>query len=82
MMLVDEGKVKLDDPVEKYLARVPRPMAGGRAGRQTTCCSKAEAPDHRPRRSSATPADLPFKSAMEEPTLDLLPLADACAATR
>ena len=24
MMLVDEGKVKLDDPVEKYLAGVPR----------------------------------------------------------
>ena len=32
MMLVDEGKVNVDDPVEKYLPEFKGQMAGGRAG--------------------------------------------------
>ena len=38
MMLVDEGKLKVDDPVEKYLLEFRRPDGGGRAGTRTTCC--------------------------------------------
>jgi len=73
MMLVDEGKVKLDDPVAKY---VPEFAA---------IWLKAERDDahlnlKRPRRPVTVrdilshTSGLPFASAMEHPTLDKLPL--------
>ncbi|MDB4786366.1 MAG: serine hydrolase [Planctomycetaceae bacterium] len=76
LMLVDEGKIALDDPVEKYL-----PEFRG----QTVVAEKDD--DHVLLRKPAHPitirevlshvSGLPFKSAIEEPTLDGLPLAKA-----
>lgn len=74
MTLVDEGKVALDDPVEKYLPEFSKQMV------------QVEGDDeHRVLRRAATrisirhllshTGGLPFKSALEEPTLDLYPLA-------
>jgi CubicO group peptidase (beta-lactamase class C family) len=76
MTLVDEGKVKLDDPVEKYLAEFKdiRVLA-------------EKAADHELLKRPAKPitvrlilshmSGLPFQSAIEVPTLDGLPLAKA-----
>ncbi len=72
MMLVDEGRLSLDDPVEKYLPEFKdQKVAAGKG-----------APVDRVR--SITIRDLlshvsglPFKSAEEQPTLDGLPLAAA-----
>ncbi len=76
MMLVDEGKVRLDDPVAKFL-----PEFRG----QWLAVERDE--DHvllrRPKHAITVrevlshTSGMPFKSAMEEPTLDLLPLRDA-----
>jgi CubicO group peptidase (beta-lactamase class C family) len=75
MILVDEGKVKLDDPVAKFL-----PEFGGQ------WLALPADKDHvllvRPKTSMTVrhilshTSGMPFKSAMEEPTLDLLPLRD------
>ena len=72
MMLVDEGKLSLDDPVERYLPEFKdQPVA---VGKDKTV----------PRARSITIRDLlshvsglPFKSPEEQPTLDGLPLAAA-----
>jgi CubicO group peptidase (beta-lactamase class C family) len=76
MMLVDEGKVKLDDPVEKYLPEF-----------KTQWLAAVQKPDHvlleKPRHPITVrevlshTSGLPFASAMEQPTLDGLPLRDA-----
>jgi CubicO group peptidase (beta-lactamase class C family) len=76
MMLVDEGKISLDDPVEKYLPEFHGQMV--RAEKDA---------DHILLRKPAHPitirevlshmSGLPFKSAIETPTLDGLPLATA-----
>ena len=76
MMLVDEGKVKLDDPVEKYLPEYAdawvavekdaKHMLLQRPAEQITI-----------RRVLSHTSGLPFKSALETPTLDGLPLAVA-----
>jgi CubicO group peptidase (beta-lactamase class C family) len=76
MMLVDEGKVKLDDPVARYLPEF----------RDVWLAAERE-PDHvllrRPRHPITVreilshTSGLPFKSALEEPTLDRLPLGVA-----
>ena len=76
MMLVDEGKVNLDDPVAKYLPEF----------KQIWWAVEQE-PDHvllkKPpqpitvRQALSHTSGLPFKSALEEPTLDLLPLSVA-----
>jgi CubicO group peptidase (beta-lactamase class C family) len=74
MMLVDEGKVKLDDPVEKYLPEFKGQWL------------KAEGdPEHLLLKRPAHPitvrnvlshtSGLPFSSPIEQPTLDVLPLA-------
>ena len=80
LMLVDEGKLALDDAVEKYLpefrgqlmvAPVPAGAAAGSAG--------LRAPS-RPitiRDVLSHMSGLPFQSALEKPTLDGLPLAAA-----
>jgi CubicO group peptidase (beta-lactamase class C family) len=72
MMLVDEGKLSLDDPVEKYLPEFKEQKVAAGKG----------APVERVR--SITIRDLlshvsglPFKSPEEQPTLDALPLAAA-----
>ena len=76
MMLFDEGKVKLDDPVSKYLREF-----------QDVWLAVEQYEDHvllkRPRRPISVrdllrhTSGLPFRSAMEVPTLDALPLGDA-----
>ena len=72
MMLVDEGKLSLDDPVEKYLPEFKEQKVAAGKG----------APVERVR--SITIRDLlshvsglPFRSPEEQPTLDALPLAAA-----
>ncbi|WP_298858754.1 serine hydrolase domain-containing protein [uncultured Gimesia sp.] len=76
MMLVDEGKIALDDPVEKYLPEFRGQMV----------IAEKDA-DHVLLRQPVHPitirevlshmSGLPFKSAIETPTLDGLPLAAA-----
>jgi CubicO group peptidase (beta-lactamase class C family) len=75
MMLVDAGKVKLDDPVARYLPEfrdiwlaTERDKDGGRV--------VLKRPGHpiTVREILSHTSGLPFKSAIEEPTLDRLPL--------
>jgi CubicO group peptidase (beta-lactamase class C family) len=76
MMLVDEGRVKLDDPVEAYLPEF-----------KDLWLAVEQDKDHMLLRRPGRPitvrdilshtSGMPFKSAMEQPTLDLLPLRDA-----
>jgi CubicO group peptidase (beta-lactamase class C family) len=75
MMLVDEGKVNVEDPVEKYL-----PEFKG----QLLAAGKEESGGPRPPARPVTVRDLlthtsglPFSSPAEQPTLDGLPLRDA-----
>ena len=74
MILVDEGKVNVDDPVEKYLPEFK--------GQQVNLSAdpahpQLKAPRHPilVREVLSHTSGLPFKSDIEEPTLDLLPLA-------
>jgi CubicO group peptidase (beta-lactamase class C family) len=73
MILVDEGKVKLDDPVAKYVPEFAVVMVGGEKGQ----------PPRKPARPITVrdilshTSGLPFKSKEEDPTLDALPLKDA-----
>ena len=73
MMLVDEGKVSLDDPVEKYLQEFKGQMVISEKDEDHVILKK---PDHpiTIREVLSHVSGLPFKSAMEEPTLDALPL--------
>jgi CubicO group peptidase (beta-lactamase class C family) len=71
MMLVDEGRVKLDDPVEKYL-----PEFMGQQVKKGGSLEKAIHPITIRNILSHT-SGLSFSSPQEKPTLDMLPLADA-----
>jgi len=76
MMLVDQGKVGLDDPVEKYLPEF-----------KDLWLAVEKDADHallrRPRHAITVreilshTSGMPFASAMEQPTLDMLTLRDA-----
>jgi len=72
MMLVDEGKLSLDDPVEKYLPEFKDQRVA--AGKDATV---ARARSITIRDLLSHVSGLPFKSAEEQPTLDGLPLAAA-----
>jgi CubicO group peptidase (beta-lactamase class C family) len=69
MMLVDEGKVKLDDPAEKYLPELKEVRFNG--ARPKTPITVRMLLSHT--------SGMPFKSAAETPTLDGLTLKDAIA---
>jgi len=75
MMLVDEGKVNVNDPLEKYLPEFKGQMV-------TTNKDKADAPLEMPvhpilvRNVLSHTSGMAFKSPMETPTLDLFPLAE------
>ena len=73
MILVDEGKVKLDDPIEKYLPEFRGQMyvAEKTAGQQIL-----RSPPRRItlRDTLCHTSGMPFKSALEVPTLDAWPL--------
>ena len=76
LMLVDEGKIALDDPVEKYLPEFRGQMVVAEKDNDHTLLRK---PAHSitVREVLSHMSGLPFKSAIEEPTLDGLPLAAA-----
>ncbi len=74
MMLVDEGKIALDDAVEKYLPEFRGQMVVAEKDGDHALLRK---PGHpiTIREVLSHVSGLPFKSAVEEPTLDGLPLA-------
>ena len=76
MMLVDEGKIQLDDPVEKYLPEFRGQMVVAERDREHVLLEKPAHPIT-VRGVLSHLSGLPFKSAIEEPTLDGLPLAVA-----
>lgn len=76
MMLVDEGKVNVDDPVEKYLPEFKGQMLiAEQSGKRTVLKKPAHAILVREVLSHTS--GLPFRSRVEEPTLDGLPLREA-----
>ena len=88
MILVDEGKVSLDDPVEKYLPefkgqKVRQSHAGSAKAPQEPVDSakpiQLVAANHpiRVREILSHTSGLPFRSAAQPGALDLLPLKDA-----
>jgi CubicO group peptidase (beta-lactamase class C family) len=76
LMLVDEGKIALDDPVEKYLPEFRGQMVVAEKDDDRVLLRKAIHPITI-REVLSHVSGLPFKSAIEEPTLDGLPLEKA-----
>ena len=76
LMLVDEGKISLDDPVEKYLPEFRGQMVVAEKDSDHILLRKPSHPITI-REVLSHMSGLPFKSAIEEPTLDGLPLAAA-----
>ncbi len=76
MMLVDEGKLNLNDPVEKYL---PEFRGQWLIAEQDRAHQKLTPPAHpiTVREILSHTSGLPFSSPMENPTLDGLPLQTA-----
>jgi CubicO group peptidase (beta-lactamase class C family) len=74
MMLVDEGKVELDQPVEKYLPEFRKQMVIVEKGENEM---RLQLPRHpiTVREILSHTSGLPFKTTIEDPTLDVLPLA-------
>jgi CubicO group peptidase (beta-lactamase class C family) len=88
MMLVDEGKIHLDDPVEKYLpefkgqlVQVANPASPtGTTGAKVSQAPPQLVPAIHPiliREILSHTSGLPFRSAAQPGALDLLPLKDA-----
>lgn len=75
MMLVDEGKVKLDDPVEKYLPEFKGQMVVTEKDDNHVLLKKPVHPITVRNVLSHT-SGMAFKSALEDPTLDMQPLRD------
>jgi CubicO group peptidase (beta-lactamase class C family) len=73
MMLVDEGKVNVDDPVEKYLPEFKGQWMSVYRDNDHQLLKRPKHPITVRNVLSHT-SGLPFRSAIEEPTLDLLPL--------
>lgn len=76
MMLVDEGKVTLDDPVGKYLPEFKGQWLAVEQDREHVLLRWPAHPVTVREILSHT-SGMPFSSAMERPTLDLLPLRDS-----
>jgi len=74
MMLVDEGKVNLDDPVEKYLPEFKGQWLKAEGDAEHLLLKRPAHPITVRNVLSHT-SGLPFSSPIEEPTLDVLPLA-------
>jgi len=78
MMLVDEGKISINDPVEKYLPEFKNQMV--RVASKGDDAAAALEPASHPitiREILSHTAGLPFKSSRENGALDLLPLKTA-----
>lgn len=69
MILVDEGKVKLDDPVEKYLPEFKEIKFDGKKPTNTMTV----------RQILSHTSGMPFKSPEETPTLDTLSIKESVA---
>jgi len=76
MILVDEGEVALDDPVEKFLPEFKELWLTVEDDDEHVLLKKPKHPITVRNVLSHT-SGMPFKSLMEQPTLDLLPLRDA-----
>ena len=76
MMLVDEGKVSVDDPVEKYLPEFKGQMLIAEQDAEKTVLKKPSHPILVREVLSHT-SGLPFSSRVEQPTLGGLPLREA-----
>lgn len=76
MMLVDEGKIGLDDPVQKYLPEFNDLWVAAESDPQHMLLKRPARPVTIRMLLSHT-SGMPFKSRAEEPTLDALPLRDA-----
>jgi len=74
MMVVDDGLVHLDDPVEKYLPEFQGQMVVAEKDSGHVLLKKPAHPITVRNVLNHT-SGLPFKSLLEEPTLDLYPLA-------
>jgi CubicO group peptidase (beta-lactamase class C family) len=74
MMLVDEGKVSVDDPVEKYLPEFKGQWVKAEQDADHILLKKPARPIS-VRDVLTHTSGLPFSSPIEQPTLDLLPLA-------
>ena len=77
MMLVDEGKLNLDDAVEKYLPEFKGQKIVDGKNPDGSPILKTPAHPITVREILNHTSGLPFKSKAEEPTLDILPLRDA-----
>src|ERR1041384_3966260 len=73
MMLVDEGKVNVNDPVEKYLPEFKDQMVIAEQDKDHVVLRRPKHPITVKNVLSHT-SGLPFKSGIEQPTLDLFPL--------
>ncbi len=73
MMLVDEGKVRLDDPVEAYLPEFKDQLLAVEQDAQHILLKKPAHPIT-VRNALNHTSGMPFSSAVETPTRDLLPL--------
>lgn len=76
MILVDEGKVSIDDPVTKYLPEFKDQWLAVEQDAEHVLLKKPKQAVTVRHILSHT-SGMPFKSALEQPTLDLLPLRDA-----
>ncbi|MFM7863181.1 MAG: serine hydrolase domain-containing protein, partial [Planctomycetaceae bacterium] len=75
MVLVDEGKISLDDPVEKYLPEFRGLMVVAERDENRVVLRKPERLITIRHVLSHT-SGMPFRSALEVPVLDRLPLLD------
>jgi CubicO group peptidase (beta-lactamase class C family) len=76
MMLVDEGKVRVDDPVAKYLPEFKDQWVVGEKDQDHVLLRRPTHPITIRNLLTHT-SGMPFASALETPTLDMLPLRDA-----
>lgn len=76
MMLVDEGKVKLDDPVDKFLPEFKDQWLIVEQDKEHQVLKKPKGPVT-VRHLMAHTSGLAFKSPLEQPTLDIVNLRDA-----
>ena len=74
MMLVDEGKVNVDDPVEKYLPEFKGQWVKGEQDENHIILKRPVHPITIKNVLSHT-SGLPFSTPVEQPTLDILPLS-------
>jgi CubicO group peptidase (beta-lactamase class C family) len=74
MMLVDEGKINLDDPVEKYLPEFKGQWVKAEKDANHLLLKRPAHPITVRNLLSHT-SGLPYTSPLEQPTLDVLPLA-------